>query len=416
MPLTALKARAVFPIVTPPLEDAYVVIDKGRVSEIVRRPPAGAMVEDLGNALLIPGLVNAHCHLEFSELKKPFGRSGATLPSWIRSLLTSRLTAKKVEKGVTAGLAASVAAGVTTIGEICRLPSRGYIGDRDMPRVVLMQESIGFSQARSQSALTAAKKALAELEEIVQDAPAGRLSIGVAPHAPYTASPNLVRELVTLAVDRSAPVSLHLAEAPEELELIGEAKGLFKDLLEERSMWDPWAIPRGASPLDYLRMLTRAPHALVVHGNYLDHASLAMIGRHAGAMSLVYCPRTHAYFGHQPYPLAEALSLGVRVALGTDGLASNPDLSLLTEMRESFSRHAVTPESVLRMGTLSGAEALGLDDVAGAIRAGAPADLCCLAIPAGANGGASGVLEAVLRDSQPVRKTWINGRAIETEA
>ncbi|MEM1303781.1 MAG: amidohydrolase family protein, partial [Planctomycetota bacterium] len=164
---------------TPPLEGAYVVIDNGRVSEIARRAPAGAAVEDLGDALLIPGLVNAHCHLEFSDLKKPIGKPGNPLPAWIRSILTGRLTAKKVEKGIATGLAASAEAGVTTIGEICRLPSRGYLGGRMMPRVALMQESIGFSQARSQSALTAAKKALAELDALVQEAPAGRLSVGV---------------------------------------------------------------------------------------------------------------------------------------------------------------------------------------------------------------------------------------------
>lgn len=414
MPPIALKARAVFPVVTPPWEEAYVVINNGRVEEIVRRAPNGVPVEDLGDVILLPGLVNAHCHLEYSHLKKPIGKPGMSLPEWIRQILTQRITAKRADKAVVAGMAMSAQAGVTTIGEITRLTCPGYLQPEPTPRIVLQQEAIGFSQARSTSALTAAVKALNELEQMAEDAPQDKVFIGVSPHAPYTASPNLVRELVNAALERSAPVSMHLAESREELELIAEASGPFKALLEERSMWDPWSIPRGATPQDYLRMLTRAPHGLVVHGNYLDHPALAMIARHSDAMSLVYCPRTHDYFQHDDYPLTEALSLGVRVALGTDSLASNPDLSLLTEMREVAIKHPQTPaEAILRMGTLSGAEALGLEDVAGSIRTGAPADLVAIPVPKTTGGGPVGLLEAMLNDNRPAVKTWIGGRTVE---
>jgi cytosine/adenosine deaminase-related metal-dependent hydrolase len=208
------------------------------------------------------------------------------------------------------------------------------------------------------------------------------------------------------------PVALHLAESPEELLLLAEGRGPFQEILEERGMWDPWVIGRGSSPLDYLRMLTRAPKSLVVHGNYLDHAALAMMARHAGAMSLVYCPRTHAHFGHSRYPLAEALALGVPVALGTDSLASSPDLSLLAEMREAAVRHPhVSPEAILRMGTLSGAEAMGLDDV-GAIRLGAHADLVTVALPGGATGRPDELLASILASDEPIDSVWIAGEEL----
>ena len=95
-----------------------------------------------------------------------------------------------------------------------------------------------------------------------------------------------------------------------------DGTGPFQELLEERSMWDAEAIPRGSRPLDYLRMLAEAPRALVIHGNYLDAEERAFLAEHADRMSLVYCPRTHAYFGHPPYPLAELLAAGVQRGAG----------------------------------------------------------------------------------------------------
>lgn len=391
------------------------MLQNGRIAEVGRRVPAGVTEHDLGDVALLPGLVNAHCHLEFSSRKTRLGKQGISLHKWVRLVIGQRQTAARVGKAITQGLADSVALGVTTLADICRIATPAYTSAGIMPRLVILQEAIGYSQARAASATAGVEQNLAELGDLAADADtdAARITMGVSPHAPYTASPALVRELVSVAVERGAPVALHLAESEEELELISAGSGPFQQLLEERGMWDPWAIQRGASPMDYLRILTKAPRALVVHGNYLDDASLAMMGRHAGAMSLVYCPRTHAYFGHPSYPLSRAISMGVRVCLGTDGLGSNPDLSLLSEMREVARRHPqVSPESVLRMGTLSGAEALGLERVAGCIRPGMPADLVSVPLPPGSSGGALGVLEAVLGDEQPVSGVWLEGAAV----
>ncbi len=412
-PSTALRARVVYPVAAPPIEGGVVVLQNGRIAEVGRRVPPGVTEHDLGNVALLPGLVNAHCHLEFSSRKTRLGKQGIALHQWVRLVIGQRQTAARVGKAITQGLSDSVAAGTTTVADICRVVSPAYTASGILPRLVLLQEAIGYSQARAASATAGVEQNLAELADLAADADPSRISLGVSPHAPYTASPALVRELVSVAVERGAPVALHLAESEEELELINAGSGPFQQLLEERGMWDPWAIQRGASPMDYLRILTKAPRALVVHGNYLDDASLAMMGRHAGAMSLVYCPRTHAYFDHPPYPLSQAISMGVRVCLGTDGLGSNPDLSLLSEMREVAARHPqLGPESVLRMGTLSGAEALGLERVSGCIRTGMPADLVAVPLPSGATGGAVGILEAILADQQPVSSVWLEGSEV----
>lgn len=415
-PVVALRARVVFPVASPPIEGGVVVLENGRFAEVGRRVPPGVPDVDLGDVALLPGLVNAHCHLEFSGRKSQLGKPGMPLHQWVRLVIAQRQTAARIGKAITAGIAQSVASGVTTLADICRVVSPAYTTGDVTPRLALLQEAIGYSQARAASATAAVNNNLAELGPIAAEAP-GRVTLGVSPHAPYTASPSLVRELVSVAVERQSPVALHLAESPEELQLISAGNGPFQELLEERGMWDPWSIPRGATPMDYLRILTKAPKALVVHGNYLDDASLAMIGRHSGAMALVYCPRTHAYFGHPDYPLAKAMAMGVRVCLGTDGLGSNPDLSLLAEMRHVARHHrAVSPEAVLRMATLSGAEALGLESVAGCIRPGMPADLVAVNLPSRGVGGARGLLEGMLADDRPAAAVWVQGVAVEAAA
>ena len=130
-------------------------------------------------------------------------------------------------------------------------------------------------------------------------------SRGISPHAPYTVHPGLLKRLVALAVEKKLPVAMHLAESREELELLATGTGPFRDLLVDRSMWDTEAIPLGSTPLDYLRTLAEAPRALVIHGNNLSDEEIGFLAAHRERMSVVYCPRTHAYFGHDPYPLEQ---------------------------------------------------------------------------------------------------------------
>jgi cytosine/adenosine deaminase-related metal-dependent hydrolase len=188
--------------------------------------------------------------------------------------------------------------------------------------------------------------------------------------------------------------------------------GPFQELLEERSMWDAEAIPRGSRPMDYLRILAQAPRSLVIHGNYLDAAERDFLAGHADRMSLVYCPRTHAYFGHPAYSLAELLSKGVRAALGTDSRASNPDLDLLAEMRYVASAFpAVDPRVVLRMGTLMGAEALGCDAKVGSLTVGKLANV--IAVPIGdASKSTDGVLESLFAARAKPSHVWVRGAIV----
>jgi cytosine/adenosine deaminase-related metal-dependent hydrolase len=323
-------------------------------------------VTDLGDVVLLPGLVNAHTHLEFSGLAQPLGTPGMSLPAWIRTVIADRGRGDRdAASAIATGLNESAAAGVTTIGEIATSPAALYEVDQ-APRSMLFQEAIGFSAGRVDSVA-------AEMERCVE---AAGDAAGLSPHAPYTVHPQLLARLVDLAISKRLPIAMHLAESREELQLLHEGTGPFQELLAERSMWDGAAIPRGSRPLDYLRQLARAPRSLAIHGNYFDAEEIAFTAAQRERMSVVYCPRTHAYFQHDSYSLEAMLAAGVRVALGTDSRASNPDLNLLSEVQFAsalFPR--VDPGVLLRMATLDAAEALGLGDVVGSLTVGKLAEL-----------------------------------------
>jgi cytosine/adenosine deaminase-related metal-dependent hydrolase len=205
---------------------------------------------------------------------------------------------------------------------------------------------------------------------------------GLSPHAPYSVHPDLYRELIQLAVDHSAPVAVHLAETQAELELLASGAGPLVELLRNFGAWRSDAIPRGSRTLDYLQPLADVSRGLVVHGNYLSDADIDFLAEHKN-LTVVYCPRTHAYFGHAAHPWRRLLARGVNVAIGTDSRASNPDLSLWHELRflvEQFPD--ADRREILELGTQRGARALGLDAEVGTLTPGKSADLAVVALPA----------------------------------
>jgi cytosine/adenosine deaminase-related metal-dependent hydrolase len=174
---------------------------------------------------------------------------------------------------------------------------------------------------------------------------------------------------------------MHLAESPDELELLRAGTGPLRDLLAEFGAWDPAAIARPARVLDYLKILAQSARALVIHGTYLDEEEISFLAAHAARMSVVYCPRTHERFKMAPYPLEKLLAAGVPVALGTDSRASNPDLNLFEEMRFVAAHYPLDPQRLLRMATQDGAKALGLGEHYGSLVPGSAADLTIVRLP-----------------------------------
>lgn len=374
--LVALQARYVFPVAGEPLPRGVVAIRGERIAAVGRTPAACAPI-DLGNVAILPGLVNAHTHLEFSDLATPLGEPGMAMPEWIRRVVEfRRQRAGDPRASIRKGLQEIVRRGTTLVAEIARPDWPVAEMDRCPLDAIVFVECIGLGAQRARANLDTARRHL-DLRS-----PERRWQPAVSPHAPYTVHPELLSGLISLAAGAEAPIAFHLAESREELELLHDGRGALADLLCELGAWDPQAIAPGTRPLDYLRSLASSKRALVIHGNYLDAEERNFVAAHAQRLAVVYCPRTHAYFAHAPYPLAEMLAAGVPVALGTDSRASNPDLDMLEEMRFVARQHpGVPPWLALELGTLRGARALGCQDDCGSLQPGKYAHLTIVTLP-----------------------------------
>jgi cytosine/adenosine deaminase-related metal-dependent hydrolase len=370
----AIRARWVFPVDGPPIEDAVIELDGARIATV--RAAAGREPDalDLGNVAVIPGLVNVHTHLEFSGLRQPLGPA-APFAEWIRAVVASRRARGGTRRAdVCAGLSECAASGTTTVGEIATPGWSPECFGPGAPRAVVFRELIALDNAAAGQQLDVAREHLSTFTTHPHLRP------GISPHAPYSVCPELFAGLVELAVWHGAPLAFHLAETREELELLERGTGPLVDLFRSTGFWREDVIAPGTRPLDYLQTLAAAPRSLVIHGNYLDDAEIEFLAGHP-QLTLVYCPRTHAYFGHAPHPWRTVLERGGRVALGTDSRASNPDLSQWEELRFLRRRFPeVDAALLLRLATLDGARALGLEDQIGSLSPGKQADIVVMAL------------------------------------
>ena len=378
----ALRARWLVPLIGPPLENAWLAIERGLVVAIGRGPPPASesAAIDLGDANVQPGLVNAHNHLEFSELSEPLAAAGG-LPGWIGRVVAARRAREtgsagdSVARAVAAirrGLTESAAGGVTAIGEIATASSPdAYAGPGPAARV--FREGLGLHAA----AIDAVPRHLAaDLDRLA----AAGIACGISPHAPYSVAAPLGRRLLAEAGRRRIPVAMHLLESEAEAELLDRGTGPFRQLLEDLGAWDSNAPPALLPAAEWIGRLARLPRGIVVHATHIgrDAEALARLARHRDRLAVVICPRTTRAISDTLPPLTVLREAGIRVAVGTDSRASNPDLSVLTECRTLVDAGLTSPEEALRMATIDGAWALGFDHRAGGIAPRRPADLAIL--------------------------------------
>ena len=390
-------ARYVFPVVGPPLHNGTVTVRGGLIEAI---EPAGVRTPDvaLGNAAIIPGLVNAHTHLDLSGAR---GRIPPTDPDhftdWLRGVIAYRRgrTPEQVQADIRTGLAECRPWGTTLLGDISSDGGSWDAVANSAVRAVVFRELLGLSPTRFQ-------RAAGDAVLWVRNVSPGTSTCqpGISPHAPYSCRADKLPELTTVLRVFGGHIATHLAETPAELELLRKHSGPFVWFLAELGAWDPSGLAWG--PEQLLEFTREAKHALYAHCNYLPVETPFAAGQ-----SIVYCPRTHAAFGHPPHPFREFLARGVRVCLGTDSLASNPDLDILAEARFVHQRYPDFPgELLLRMVTLSGAEALGWADQAGSLEAGKSADFVAVPLP---DGGAADPHALLFADHPGDRRTLFRG-------
>lgn len=378
-PGLTLLARHVLPMAAPPIENGWIRIERGRIAALGRRDPPGRPI-DLGDAILLPGLVNAHTHLEFSDLKAPLSAEGG-LPGWIGRIVAMRRARAggaeeqaRLLQAVEAGLGESAAAGVTTVGDIATTAYPAAV-PVDGPRIRVFREALGLSSS------SAGRHGLGrDLDRLA----AAGLSVGISPHAPYSVAASLGRFLLTEARRRRLPVAMHLAESREEAELLAAGTGAFRRLLDGLGVWDAATPPHLLPLADWISRLACAPRGIVVHGTFLpeDPAALARLSRHRDRLCVVVCPRTARTLSGTLPPVDAFRAAGVRVAIGTDGRGSSPDLSVLAECRAAVAGGLASPSEALVMATRHAAWALMQERRAGMLAPGRPADIVILRPPA----------------------------------
>ena len=383
-----VRARWVLPIERPPIDGGWVSIDDGVIQAVgAGRPPSGAPLTDLGDTAILPGLVNAHTHLELSWLA---GRvpPAPSMDVWISGLMALRRESSPVDQmqQVTAAMALGVARAQGTIafGDISNTLVTAPVLADDAPGSVIFHELLGFAphdaDARAREGADRVEAAARAASPIAPPYP--HVRPGLAPHAPYSVRPDLFAAIDRESRARHLPSSVHLGESPEEMEFLMTGGGPFAGMLKALGVWDDaWRAP-GCDPVRYLdRLGVLRPGLLAVHATQLKPDALAMLV--ARECVIVSCPRSNRWVGAGDPALDAFYASGAVVAFGTDSLASVESLDMFAELAAARSISTVPDATLLESATRGGALALRLEEHFGRIAPGLRAPLLAVAVPAG---------------------------------
>ena len=398
-------AKHLLPVASTPISNGAVLVHDGRIvafgrrKDVVKAHP-GAEVRDLGEVVILPGLVNAHTHVELSFMNG-VPPAGGTFMTWLRDLVARRpgIDAGAAAEAATKAIETMVLRGTVAVGDIANGAWAAPLLARSGLRGLAFHEIFGFAASDTESILDAAAQ---RLESIDADpdvlAARDRFTTVLTPHAAHTTSFPLLKALGGRAVASGEMLSIHVAESEEESQLLRDGTGPFKDFLIERGAWDPAFKAPGQTPVEYLERLgVLTPRTLAVHCVHLDHQDISRL--QARGVTVVTCPRSNQRLGVGKAPVPKLLSSGIQVALGTDSLASAPDVDVFTEVAHLRQEHpGLSPAAALRIATLNGARALGIAKDLGSIEEGKLAALTVV----GLNDPNDDPLEAVTWSSESV--------------
>jgi cytosine/adenosine deaminase-related metal-dependent hydrolase len=406
-----LRARIIVPVSRPPIEDGAVCLSGDRIVWVGRRAevPASHVYgeeTDLGEAILLPGLVNAHCHLDYT------GMAGQIPPpkgftDWIKSLVTLKgsWSVEEFAASWRRGAEMLLRTGTTTVADIESVPELIPSAWQSTPlRVISFRELLNVKSRQPPADI---------VERAVNDwlgLPEARGRVGLSPHAPYSTSAELLELAARAAHRRNWRLTTHVAESEQEFEMFMYRQGAMFDWLKsQRDMSDCGH----GSPVQHLeRCGFLDENLLAVHVNYLWRHDAGVLGRNR--VSVVHCPRSHDYFRHLRFPREELEDAGVNLCLGTDSLATTRkesgnqplELNLFAEMQMLAAKSPdLAPEKILRMATANGAQALGRKGELGELSLNALADI--IAIPFA--GPEREVFEAIVNHTGEVTTSMIGG-------
>ena len=396
-----IRAKVVGTMGAPPIENGAVavsgerILDVGKFSDISKKHSEKEIV-DLGEQALLPGLINAHCHLDYTCLRGRIPRQ-KSFTDWIRAINAekAKLSPDDYVASITEGFAEARRFGTTTLANLTAVPEL-------VSRIQLPVRTWWFAELIDVRHPSRAK----EIVDLAVENLKPQEHWGLAPHAPFTAS----RDLYARALQLAPLLTTHLAESREEMSMFRNGKGPLYDFLKEigRDMRDCG----DTTPVESL--LRSSPSrtgignrpCLFVHLNELAEGDFDLLRKHVREASIVHCPRSHSYFGHSPFQFEKLRAGGFNICLGTDSLASNDDLSLFAEMR-AFQKEFpnVSPKEVFKMVTVNAARALHHETALGEIRAGFVADL--IAIPVTRS---TSLFEEIIGSDGPASWSMIGGR------
>jgi aminodeoxyfutalosine deaminase len=399
-----IRARTVVTMAGDPIENGAVFVQGNKIADVggfddLRRGHRGDLL-DLGERVLLPGLINAHCHLDYTTLRGKIGPH-QSFADWIRAINAekAKLTEQDYVDSINAGFAEAERFGTTTIANLTAFPKL-IAAIKEPVRTWWFGELIDVRNPD-------------QADEIVDEAVEGLCSAshwGLAPHAPFTASPRLYARCEEIAWQRDALLTTHLAESRDEMLMFRDGTGPTFDFLKSigRSMDD---CARETPVSRFLRTRTIDDRWIIAHLNELDSGDYDLL-QTAPKFHIAHCPRSHRFFEHAPFALERLRALGFNICLGTDSLASNSDLSLFSEMRELLRAHpSVSPRETLEMVTTNGAAALQQPDCLGCLVPDAYADMIAVPVPA-----AGDIYENIVAFSGIVPWRMVNGEIKENAA
>lgn len=328
---------------------------------------------DLTDCFVMPGFVNAHCHLSLSALQNKVRRVDK-FSDWVLSLIEQDNALSEGERleGIQQGVNVLLASGVTTLADYLGRPNLLEEYAKLPFRQIVFLEAIGFKESKAEEIAN-------NLRSILGSNNAGNslLKLGLAPHAPYSVSPKLYQDLRDLADDMDCPISSHIAELEEEDLFLQDGSGGLRELLEKRNAFDEGWSPPGKPVLQYLEDLDALDSMIGVHLNHIGKDKNVLVGNF---MSAVFCPGSTKWFGRSNYLDAKGFLNGsIPVGLGTDSLASNDSLNFFRELKIAEELQPnLSRQEILEIATRRGAEALGLKT--GVLAQGMPADIIAMKI------------------------------------
>jgi 5-methylthioadenosine/S-adenosylhomocysteine deaminase len=410
-----LAARCLLPVSQPPIRDGALVIEGGRIRAVgprvaIEREHAGAARGDLGEAILLPGLVNVHTHLELSALRGAIP-PGHSFVDWVLNLLQRKrgLSWEAFAAAAEEGVAELVRSGTTCVGEVTSTgASLGGLKASGL-RGVVYREVIGLDDSRAEGI---AETPFAHLTAMREEARGTPVEIGISPHAAYSVSPRLFRLCRQLQRRLGLRTAIHTAESWAEIEYLRSGTGEIRSRLLPATGWGEIPPPLlGVTPVAYLHGLGFLdPQCLLVHAVHLTEEDLEILAR--TGVAVAHCPRSNAQLGVGRAPLEALRNLGIPVGLGTDSLASTSSLSLWDEIRFARQVHGglLAPREWISMATAGGAWALGLDHEIGTLEPGKRADLTALSL----DGPMADPYEYLLHEGTPERVllTVVDGKPL----